>query len=947
MSEQKKEISKTFEARSVEPKWPEAWERAGIFHANPSSKKASFCVVMPPPNVTGTLHMGHALVETIQDILIRWKKMSGFETLWMPGTDHAGIATQTVVERHLLKTTGKRRVDFSREDFLHHVWAWKNESQKTILSQVRAIGCACDWPRLRFSMDDQCNKAVRHMFKKLFDQGFIYRGNYLVNWDPITETALADDEVEYEDRLGSLWTIRYPVCGEDFSIFVATTRPETMLGDTAVAVHPKDERYHHLIGKYVDLPLTGRRIPIIADELIDPEFGTGAVKVTPAHDPNDYQLAMRHNLPMISLFTKKGIVNEEGGSFQGLTIEEARKQVVETLKKTGFLTKIEPHQNRVGVSYRSKAVIEPMLSLQWFVRLSEFKKQLRSYVENGDVKLIPKAWDHTYYQWIDNLRDWCISRQLWWGHRIPIWYKKEDPSIFICYEGEGEPDEVRQDPHGWVQDPDVLDTWFSSALWPFSTLGWPDKTPELEKFYPNATLITGHDILFFWVARMIMMGHFAFGKPPFRETFLHGLIYGKSYWRDEPLGGGITYATPDERKAYDLLKTPVPADVKSKWEKMSKSKGNVIDPMEIIDEYGADAMRLALSASTTDASIIELDRRRFEEFRHFVNKLWNGARFVITKLTGEDPSSIPLTPENLYSHTLDTLSLEDSWILSRLSKTISLVQTYLEQYALDKATSTLYHFFWNEFCSFYIEIAKPYFSDKTSSDSTKHVVSLIVLIDILKLLHPFSPFVTEEIFSLLRDRFSSFDPTKTSSQRVQNSLSSLKQPFLSLTSFPQASYENDDHEKAFSRIQTVIASLRAIRGEMKITPSVAVDLFICGSGDLRESIQAEEKILHSLIKLNSISYVETPPYCCLSSRAAVENIILLVPLPEEMKAQETARVKKSIERLQKTVEKLEVQLVQVSSNEKTPAEVVEKIKGSIEQQGRELTVLQEQLSSLS
>lgn len=944
----RKEIPPTYNAREVEPKWLPVWEQKKVFHADPHSKKPAFCVMIPPPNVTGVLHMGHALDETVQDILVRWKKMTGFETLWMPGTDHAGISTQTVVEKHLLKTTGKRRVDFSREEFLKNVWEWKEKSQGTILGQVRAIGCACDWPRLRFTMDEGCNKAVRLLFKKLFDQGLIYRGNYLINWDPITETALADDEVEYEERMTSLWTIRYPVHGEDSAILVSTTRPETMLADTAVGVNPHDPRYKSFIGKMVELPLTGRLIPIIADESIETEFGTGALKITPGHDHADYQLALRHNLPMISLFTKGGTVNDEGGRFSGLTVEEARKQVVEALKSGNFLVKIEPHHHRVGVSYRSKAIIEPMLSLQWFVKATAFKDVLREYVEKKIVKLIPPAWEATYFQWIDNLRDWCISRQLWWGHRIPVWYKKDNHDVFICYEGDGEPEEVRKNKDDWIQDPDVLDTWFSSALWPFSTLGWPEKTPELEKFYPNSTLITGHDILFFWVARMIMMGHFALGKPPFHETFLHGLIYGKSYWRDNP-GGGVTYCSHDEKKEYDLMKTAIPSDVKSRWEKMSKSKGNVIDPMEIILEYGADAMRLALSASTTDAAIIELDRRRFEEFRHFVNKLWNGARFVIMKITGEDPSSIPLSEQELYKETLSSLALEDKWILSRLSKTIAALNTHLTKYAFDKATTCLYEFFWNEFCAFYIELSKPAFAENSNQRTTKQAICLIVLVDILKLLHPFAPFITEEIFSLLRERLGHFDATEATSPRIHETLLSFSHELLASCDFPKAhaEEENEQVETLFAKIQAVIASLRAIRGEMKIPPSMPTDLFLVGEGSFLETVRQEEHIIRTLIKLNRVSYSQSAPQVGMASRAAVETIELIVPLPDAMKTQEAARVKKSIERIQGTLPKLEAQLIQVSSNEKTPEAVVMKIRGSIDQQKKELAMLHEQAALLN
>jgi valyl-tRNA synthetase len=947
-----KELPSAYIARDVEKKWRETWEKSGVFHANPSSNKPPFCVMMPPPNVTGVLHMGHALDTTLQDILVRWKKMSGFETLWLPGTDHAGISTQSVVERHLLKIYGKHRLEFSREEFLNHVWNWKEKSQSTILNQVKAIGASCDWKRLRFTMDEQCSRGVRHVFKKLFDHGLIYRGNYLVNWDPVTGTALADDEVDYEDRQGFLWTIRYPIVGEDTYVFVATTRPETMLGDTAVAVHPHDTRYHSLIGKEVDHPITGRRIPIVADEFVDPQFGTGVVKITPAHDPCDYQLAQRRNLPMINILTKDGKINEEGGRFVGMTVAEARDAVVKELKALGLLEKIEPYQNRVGVSYRSKATIEPMLSQQWFVRLTAFKDALKDYVISKKVAINPPQWESTYFQWIDNLRDWCISRQLWWGHRIPVWYRTDNSEILVCHEGEGEPEEVKKDPHLWTQDPDVLDTWFSSALWPLTTLGWPDETPELEKFYPTSTLITGHDIIFFWVARMMMMGHFVRGQAPFSQTFLHGLIYGKSYWREDPKIG-VVYVSPEEKKAYDLGKTPVPSDVKSRWEKMSKSKGNVIDPMEIIDEYGADAMRLALAVVTTDASIIELDRRRFEEFRHFINKIWNGARFVLSKLSSDEAPETSIHHEDVYACTLESLSLEDRWIISRFSKATTKIIQSLEKYAFDKATTAVYEFFWNEFCAFYIEMSKAALSSHAPKTlrSTKQVVCLMILIDTLKLIHPFAPYITEEIFAIIKERFGELDPEKCLSKRVRDSLLNLKEEFLCTTSYPspRESDESVEVEEQFQQLQQVLQTVRAIRGEMKIAPSVASDLYVIGhaSSPTLWLINENERLLRSLVKMNTIEYVEEAPTgILLASRAPFNDLELLVPLPAEMKEQETIRLKKAIEKSKTSSEKTKAQFDKLSASGKAPAEVIEKLQISIDQQRRELEVLERQLSQL-
>ena len=570
------ELPKAYESKNIELKWISYWETGGFFQANPHSGKKPFVIVIPPPNVTGVLHMGHALVDTLQDVLIRWKRMQGFEALWVPGTDHAGIATQAVVERQLFAKTGKRRKDFTREEFLKHVWQWKHESESTILEQIRRLGSSCDWSRLRFTMDESLSLAVRTCFKKMFDDGFIYRGDYLVNWDPVTQTALSDDEVEHEERDSYLWHIRYPLDDGSGELVVATTRPETMLADTAVAVHPDDPRYQKLVGKQIRLPLTGRLIPIITDHFVDREFGTGAVKLTPAHDFNDFEAARRNDLPMINLLTPDAKLNEVGGEFAGLSVEEARIQVVDALKQQGYLLKADPHKFRVGLSYRSKAVVQPYLSKQWFVRMTRFKDKLISAVREKRVKLIPPHWEQTYYHWIENLRDWCISRQIWWGHRIPVWYDKQNPENVLC-SAELNPEQVAANPDRYIQDSDVLDTWFSSALWPFSVFGWPNKTDDLKAFYPTSTLITGHDILFFWVARMILMGEYVMNDVPFQETFLHGLIYGKSYWR---IGadGAVHYLSAEEKRNYDLG-APIPSDVQSKWEKMSKSKSNVVDPI--------------------------------------------------------------------------------------------------------------------------------------------------------------------------------------------------------------------------------------------------------------------------------------------------------------------------------------------------------------------------------
>lgn len=930
-----------YEAKLVEPKWNSFWETRGFYKADPASPKPSYCIVIPPPNVTGRLHMGHALVMTLQDILIRWKRMSGFEALWVPGTDHAGIATQSVVEKHLIKTEGKRRKDYSREEFLKRVWKWKEENEHEIVNQLKLLGCSCDWDRQRFTMDEGNNKAVRSMFKKLYDQGLIYRGDYLVNWDPVTQTALADDEVEYEERNSFLWQIRYPLSDQSGFIEIATTRPETMLGDTAVAVSPKDPRYSHLIGKTLILPLMNREIPIIADHLVDPAFGTGAVKITPAHDPNDYAVGLTHQLPFINIMTPDGRINQNGGVYEGLTMEEAREKVVSDLKALGLLTKITPHLNRVGVSYRSKAVIEPYLSKQWFVKMGEFGKQLRNVVEKGKVNIIPKNWENTYFHWINNLRDWCISRQLWWGHRIPIWYSKSDSERLICYDGEGLPPEVIAHPDEWVQEDDVLDTWFSSALWPFATLGWPEKTPELEKFYPNSVLVTGHDILFFWVARMILMGDYAMGTPPFPEVFLHGLIYGKSYWRNNP-GGGITYVTEEERHAYEHGK-PVPKEVSFKWEKMSKTKGNIIDPLEVMDTYGTDAMRMALCSGATHAREIDLDLRRFEEYKNFANKVWNGARFVfmnLGELSSEDLSK-PLD--------LDCLKLEDKWILSVLNRTVKAVDQALSAYQFDQAAALAYDFFWKDFCANYVEISKPVLSGKSggkNEQTTKQKLLVILLCQAIRLLHPMAPFITEELFHKLKERFQGLNSSGNADPYTEELLNALKCEACIVAPYPKAiaGFGIDlNVESAFEKTQEVVYTVRNIRGEMKIPPGMAIDLhLVTPSGVIAENLS----VIQALVKIRQILIHTEDPKVGICSVGAVDGMKILVPIPEEMLAQEKTRLQKEREKLEGSIARVKAQLENGEFVQNAPAALVEKQKLLLEKAELELGEIEGKLKGL-
>ena len=936
-------LSKSYEPQEVEKKWSLFWEEKQFFKADPSSLKPAFCICMPPPNVTGVLHMGHALVNTLQDVLIRWKRMSGYETLWVPGTDHAGIATQTVVERHLLTAEGKKRKDFTRKEFFEEIWKWKEKSESQILNQLKKLGCSCDWSRLSFTMDKERNLAVCTLFKKMFDDGLIYRGDYLVNWDPISQTALADDEVEYEEKSSFLWYINYCFEGapEQF-ITVATTRPETVLGDTALAVSIRDERYKHLIGKRVIVPFVKRSIPIIADHLVDPSFGTGVVKVTPAHDLNDYQMGQTHKLDSINIMTPDGRINEQGKEFFGLTMQEARVAIVDALQKSNLISKIEPHNHRIGISYRSKAVIEPYLSKQWFVRVSQFKDRLRQVVEDKKVRLIPPHWENTYFHWIDHLRDWCISRQLWWGHRIPIWYHKNNPDQIVVFDGTNLPLEVQNNPDHWYQDEDVLDTWFSSAIWPFSTLGWPHQTQELKKFYPNSTLITGHDILFFWVARMILMGEYVLDQPPFPEVFLHGLIYGKSYWRHQE-NGSIAYLTHAEKLPFELGQTP-PPEIHSKWEKMSKSKGNIIDPLEVIDFYGTDAMRMGLCASATQARQIDLDRRRFEEFKNFVNKIWNGARFVFMNIedlradnfaTGLDPS---------------ILTLEDHWIFSLLNRTIQSVNGHLKEYAFDKALSTAYDFFWNQFCAYYVELVKPILTDSANpSRENKQKILSLVLFSSIRLLHPIAPFVTEELFDKIKQKLDSKIDDKTDPY-TQEALAALKSPACIVSNYPKAILEDirPDVEETFAFLDQVIHAIRAIRAEMQMPPNMAIDLFIQAQpqNEQRTTLEKNRGFLKALIRIQSITFTEETQNLPFSAETLVGSLKLQIPLPQELKIREKIRLVKEKEKLIQQQNKLRTQLANANFLQKAPTSLVSTLKDNLSQAEKKLEETIEKLDQL-
>ncbi len=693
-----KELPKVYEPQQVEKQIYDMWVKGGYFHAEPNPDKKPFTIMMPPPNVTGQLHLGHAFDETIQDILIRYKRMQGFEALWMPGYDHAGIATQIKVEEKL-REQGLTRFDLGRDKFLDKVWEWKNQFGNRIIEQLKTLGCSCDWDRLRFTMDDTCAKAVREVFCTLYEKGLIYKGKRIINWCPTCTTALSDAEVEYEEKPGNLWHIRYQVKDSDEYIIVATTRPETMLGDTGVAVHPDDERYKHLIGKTVILPLVGREIPVVADEYVELGFGTGAVKMTPCHDPNDFEVGQRHNLAQILIFDGSAkIIN--GGKYDGMDRYEARKAIVADLEAEGYLVKIEPHMHNVGTCYRCHNDVEPLASDQWFVKMEPLAKEAIRVVEDGEVQFVPDRFSKTYLNWMNNVRDWCISRQLWWGHQIPAWYcadcghttvSREDAT---CCEKCGSKNIER--------DPDVLDTWFSSALWPFSTLGWPDDTKELDYFYPTDVLVTGYDIIFFWVARMIFSGCEQMKKPPFHTVFIHGII------RD------------------------------SQGRKMSKSLGNGVDPIEVINEFGADALRFNIITGNSPGNDMRYFPERCEAMRNFANKLWNASRFVMMNLSIEK-NELP-----------ETLTLEDRWILSKFNRLAKEVCDNIDSYELGVAASKIYDFIWDDFCDWYIELSKTrlYGEDEAAKINAQKVL-LYVLTELLKILHPFMPYITEEIFQAL------------------------------------------------------------------------------------------------------------------------------------------------------------------------------------------------------
>ncbi len=881
----KQELAKGYEPSEVEGKWYGIWENIGFFRADEHSSKPPYSIVIPPPNVTGVLHMGHALNNTLQDILARWKRMSGYEVLWQPGTDHAGIATQNVVEKQLA-VEGRDRHELGRERFVERVWQWRAESGGQIINQLKRLGASCDWERERFTMDEGLSAAVREVFVTLYEEGLIYRDNRLINWCPRCHTALSDLEVEHEEQKGHLWHLRYPVQGTDRVLVVATTRPETMLGDTAVAVHPEDDRYADLIGKTVLLPLTGRQIPIIADTYVDKEFGSGAVKITPAHDFNDFEIGRRHNLEFINIFDESGVINANGGAYQGLERGKARLKVLEDLEAAGLLEKTEEHLNAVGECYRCKTVIEPYMSMQWYVKVGPLAEQAIAAVKDGRTRIVPEQWEKTYFEWMYNIRDWCISRQIWWGHRIPAWYCGSCGEVTVSREdatacsGCGSED--------LQQETDVLDTWFSSALWPFSTMGWPEKTATLEKFYPTSCLVTGFDILFFWVARMMMMGLKFMGEVPFREVYIHALV------RD------------------------------ASGQKMSKSKGNVIDPLTVIDEYGTDAFRFTLAAFAAQGRDIKLSVERIAGYRNFVNKLWNASRFALMNLDDFDPAGLDLSA-------LD-LSLADQWILTRLNDVVAETERALAEYKFNDAAGALYAFTWHEFCDWYIELSKDdLYGERVGLRRIAQAVLFTVLEQLLRLLHPFMPFVTEEIWQALPGE------RPTPSIMVAGYLPAVPLPV------------NRVGAERMTLIMEVIKGIRNIRGEMNVPPGRQIAAVLdCKSPAAASIMEVGRGYVRSLARVDDLRFgmdVERPEEAATQVAGDVEILLPLAGLIDV--TEERKRLEKEIAKIEKDVAMFSKKLSNEAFLAKAPSEVLDKDRSKLREARDKLAILQDGLAKIA
>jgi len=922
-------MDKTYNPADIEQRWYQRWEQQNQFA--PQGDGDPYCIVIPPPNVTGYLHMGHAFQDTIMDLLIRYQRMRGASTLWQVGTDHAGIATQMVVERQLA-AEGITRHDLGRDKFIDKIWEWKAQSGGQITQQLRRMGASADWSRERFTMDDGLSAAVREVFIKLYDKGLIYRGKRLVNWDPVLHTAISDLEVESVEEQGSLWRIRYPLADGSGSLVVATTRPETLLGDTAVAVHPDDSRYQHLIGKSVTLPMTGREIPIIADDYVDPEFGSGCVKITPAHDFNDYQMGMRHQLPMVNVLTGDAAIGDDmPEAYRGMDRFDARKQLVADLQAADLLEKVDDHTLMVPRGDRSGAVIEPWLTDQWYVKVAPLAEPAIAAVENGDIRFVPENWSRTYFEWMNNLEDWCISRQIWWGHRIPVWYDLNGNH----YAGKDEADVRQRNPLPadllLTQDEDVLDTWFSSALWPFSTLGWPEQTAELEKFYPTSVLVTGFDIIFFWVARMIMMGLEFTGEVPFREIYIHGLV------RD--------------------------AD----GQKMSKSKGNVLDPIDLIDgadletlirqrtaglmqpemkdriekatrrqfpdgipAFGTDALRFTFASQATLGRDIRFDLQRIEGYRNFCTKLWNAARYVLMNV--DDKSG-----ERASEGDALELSTADRWIRSRFGETLQQIESAIAEYRFDYVANELYQFAWDNYCDWYIELTKPVLNgDDAAGRHAARETLVSVLEALLRAAHPVMPYITEEIW-----------------QRVKEHAGVTGESVM-VQSWPKSeTFVRDQQAEAeIEWLQGVVSAIRTIRGEMNIAPRKPLPLLLqSGSNQDRRYLENNLALLKTAAVLESVNWVENGQSAPDSAIGLVGNLQLLVPLADLIDpTAELTRLDKEIAKLQKVTASSEAKLSNESFTARAPAAVVAKEQQKLDEfrdQLRELEQQRERIATLA
>lgn len=869
-----KQLEKIYNPKDTEAKLYDFWESRGYFKANVCKDKKPYTIMMPPPNITGQLHMGHALDNTLQDIIIRYKRMQGFEALWMPGTDHASIATEAKIVEDMAKH-GLTKEQIGRDAFLERAWNWRKEYGGRITKQLRKLGSSCDWSRERFTLDEGCSKAVQKVFIDMYKEGLIYRGERIINWCPKCMTSISDAEVEHEDKPGNFWHLKYPLEDGSGYLELATTRPETMLGDTAVAVNPNDDRYRSFVGKNVILPLVGRSIPVVADDYVDMEFGTGVVKITPAHDPNDFEVGLRHNLPVINVMEEDGRINENGGKYAGLDRYEARRLIVKELENEGLLTKVEDITHSVGTCYRCSSVVEPRVSMQWFVKMEPLAAPAIDAVKNGDIKFVTKRFEKIYLNWMENIRDWCISRQLWWGHRIPAYYC-ENGHVSV---GADKPDKCPKcGSRHIVQDEDTLDTWFSSALWPFSTLGWPDKTDDLEYFYPTDTLVTAYDIIFFWVARMIFSGIKQMGKVPFKNVYIHGLV------RDE------------------------------KGRKMSKSLGNGVDPLEEIEKFGADALRMALVTGNSPGNDMRYTPEKVESARNFTNKLWNATRFILMNLSGDE---VPRTPD------INLLDMADKWILSKLNGVIKEVTENIEKFEFGLAVQKLYDFTWDNFCDWYIEAAKVGLNGERA-DAVKSVL-IYVMDKMLKLLHPFIPFVTEEIWQALPHNGES----------------------IMISEWPKAdsTFAFDEDERGFEIIKDTIRAIRNRRAEMNVPPSKKAKAYIEAS-----DTALFDKGAVYMEKLASCSGIETDTSFNIDGVVSIvtPTATIYIPMGELVDFEaERARLNKEREAAHKMLSQCEAKLANEGFISKAPADVVEKQKKLADELKDKISMIDGQLKNLN